>query len=444
MGQGLRSKNNQLKIAVVGSGIAGMSSAWLLSKKHNITVFESEDRIGGHSNTINLSIDELNYPVDTGFIVYNDCNYPNLVKLFDYLKVPTKPSTMSFSVSQNSGRFEFGSRGINALVGQRSNLLDYNFIFMIKDILRFFKNSEEFLRDSNVNADISLGEFLSTNNYKDFFINRFILPMGAAIWSTYSEKILLYPAVSFLRFFRSHGLLGINSPINWRTVDGGSREYIKRLTSNYSDKIRLSSRVKKIFRIDKGVELLDEEGNREQFDEVVIATHADQALTMLADPDQSEKNILGAFLYTSNKAIVHSDEKLMPKRKRVWSSWNYMGSAGERASITYWMNLLQTIKINKEIFVSINPIIQPDHETVYSVIHYQHPFFDAHAWKSQSSLWSLQGRRNTWYCGSYFGYGFHEDALQAGLAVAEELGGIKRPWDISNDSSRIIRKINRL
>ena len=439
MDQYSQSKSKCLKIAVVGSGISGMSAAWLLSKKHNVTVYETEERLGGHSNTVEIIDKQKAHWVDTGFIVYNEVNYPNLTRLLDHLNVATQKSDMSFGVSINGGDLEYGSRNLNAVLGQRSNLISGRFWRMLKDIQIFCNHSENFLANGSVENQTTLGGFLSQGSYGAECINQFILPMGAAIWSTKSDEMLEQPAVTFLRFFASHGLMRFRNRIPWRTVVGGSRNYVQKITASYADKVRLGLGVRKVLRHPGGVKIIDVFGGTEKFDAVVIATHADQALSMLADPDTLERSLLGAFRYTENHVVLHSDRSLMPKRQQVWSSWNFMGNSDRGVGVTYWMNSLQKIPPSFPLFVSVNPKTTPDHSRVHKTFDYQHPMFDLNAWGAQKCLWQLQNHRNTWYCGSYFGYGFHEDALQSGLAVAEDLGGVRRPWTLENESNRIHR-----
>ncbi len=428
-----------LNIAVIGTGVAGMSAAWLLNKKHSITVFEQHDRTGGHINTVDASMDNFTHPVDTGFIVYNEKNYPNFVALLKHLNVKTQPTTMSFSVSLNRGDFEFGSSNINTFFGQRPNLIKSDFWKMLMDIRKFFRDAEEFRTKSKEISLITLGNFLSQGGYGKPFIEKFILPMGAAIWSSKPEDIRNQPAISFINFFSSHGLLQFINPVKWRTIVGGSREYTNKLTAEYSPQINLGQRIKSITRNDRSVVLADKNGVQHSFDHVVIATHADEALTMLADANRDEQSLLEKFKYNNSRVILHSDESLMPKRKLVWSSWNFLGSTKYGVSVTYWMNLLQSINQNYPYFVSVNPQNNPKDKLIHGIFQYQHPNFDKKAWTAQQNLWHLQGKRNTWFCGSYFGYGFHEDAVQAGLAVAEQLGGMKRPWKTKEHSSRIFR-----
>ena len=433
------------KVAIIGSGIAGMSAAWMLNNFHDITLFETGDHIGGHSNTVNTGPQHGNIDVDTGFIVYNKANYPNLVALFDFLNVPTKPSSMTFAASVDGGRFEYSGTGLNGLLGQRGNLVSRRFWAMLSDIARFYRSAPKMI-DEATSVDLTLGTFLKDKNYSDAFVRDHILPMGAAIWSTTAQDMLDYPLAAFVRFFDSHGLLKFVDRPQWRTVDGGSVEYVKRLTAPYADRIRREG-VKRVHRTPEGVELGLKSGERVSFDEVVIATHADEALALLADPSEMESHLLGSFRYTLNETFLHSDESLMPKRKRVWSSWNYIddgaAAAGENLTVTYWMNELQGIDKSNPLFVTLNPHVMPKETSIIRHFSYQHPLFDRNAIAAQQALWHLQGQNRTWFCGSYFGYGFHEDALQAGLAVGEELSGTLRPWDTRGHVSRIHRDIAR-
>lgn len=426
-------------IAIIGSGIAGMSAAWMLNRSHDITVFEGADHIGGHSNTVNAGSSDHPIPVDTGFIVYNEQNYPNLTALFDYLDVPTKASNMTFAASIDSGRFEYSGTGLNGLFGQRANMVNPRFWAMLSDLLRFYRTAP-LLLDHSKNLDITLGAFLAANGYSQAFTRDHILPMGAAIWSTTAQDMLDYPLAAFVRFFESHGLLKLVNRPQWRTVDGGSTEYVQRLTKPFSDKI-IRSAASSIRRLGNKVEVQTQNGASHIFDDVVIATHADDALTLLADPSDAERRCLGAFRYTKNETYLHTDENLMPKRKRVWSSWNYIddgkGAEDKNLTVTYWMNHLQGIDENHPLFVTLNPHIAPKEETILRTFSYQHPLFDRAAMSAQKDLWSLQGTNRTWFCGSYFGYGFHEDALQSGLAVSEEISGEQRPWQVTNHTPRI-------
>lgn len=423
------------KIAIVGSGIAGLSAAWMLHRSHDIVVFEAGDHVGGHSNTVNAGTDDNPVPVDTGFIVYNERNYPNLVALFDHLNVPTKASSMSFAASIDDGRFEYCGTGLNGLLGRRRNLTSPRFWTMLSDILRFYRAAPRLLDRPTVMTE-TIGSYLSDNGYSDAFIHDHILPMGAAIWSTTARDMMDYPLAAFVRFFDSHGLLKLTNRPQWRTVAGGSIEYVRRLTAPFADSIRHDP-VVRISRTPSGVELVTRSGHRDRFDEIVIATHADEALALLDDPSPQESGLLGAFRYTQNDTYLHTDTTLMPRRRRVWSSWNYISGSEPPSdrplTVTYWMNQLQGLDPAHPLFVTLNPQVRPADEKTLRVFSYQHPLFDRRALNAQDQLWSLQGTNRTWFCGSYFGYGFHEDALQAGLAVAEQLSGEARPWKVAGE-----------
>jgi predicted NAD/FAD-binding protein len=431
--------NHRLNIAVIGSGIGGMSAAWLLSKRHAVTVFEQAARIGGHSNTVEAPGPRGAIPVDTGFIVYNADNYPNLAALFDHLDAPTKPSDMSFSVSLNDGAFEYGGDGLRPLFAQARNLASPRFWGMLRDIARFYRKAPTFIAADG--AMISLGEFLTRGGYGRSFQNNHILPMAAAIWSTSVDEVRAYPAEAFLRFCVNHGLLRLVDRPLWRTVAGGSRTYVAKLTAAYSDRIRVNTPVRRVESTASGVTIHADGRLAESFDHVVLACHPDQALAILADPTPDEVRLLGAFRYRRNRAVLHSDGRLMPKRRAVWSSWNYMThlAPDDRAAlcVTYWMNRLQDIPSETPLFVTLNPGLAPREDSVIHEEIYEHPLFDIGAISAQRNLWRLQGRRRRWFCGAWFGSGFHEDGLQAGLAVAEALGGVRRPWRVANQSGRI-------
>ncbi|MCW5687216.1 MAG: FAD-dependent oxidoreductase [Pseudolabrys sp.] len=424
----------RLKIAVIGTGISGMSAAWLLQQRHDVTVYERASRLGGHSNTVDVAA----IPIDTGFIVYNPVNYPNLTALFDHFDVPTKTSDMSFGVSLDGGALEYSGSDLAGLFAQKRNLLRPRFLSMLRDLMRFYRDAPA-AAVALADPAITLGEYLRSGGYGDAFCRDHLLPMAAVIWSAPPRQMLDYPAAAFIRFHANHGLLQIADRPEWRTVDGGSKVYVAKLTAGFADRIRLDCGAVTVRRTSDGVVVGDDNGNIDQFDHVVLATHADQSLALLEDADNAERDVLGAFRYSQNLAVLHTDARFMPRRRAAWSSWNFIGDrdADARACVTYWMNRLQSIAGAPDMFVTLNPPEPPHAGTLLHSEVYEHPMFDAAAIRAQSELWSLQGRHNTWFCGAYFGAGFHEDGLQAGLAVAEALGGVRRPWSVANESGRI-------
>ena len=424
---------NRLKIAVIGSGVSGLSAAWLLSGRHAVSLFEEHERLGGHSHTV----DWMGTAVDTGFIVYNERTYPNLTALFKHLQIPTQASNMSFAVSMDDGRLEYSGDGLSGLFAQRRNLFRPRFWAMLRDILRFFRQAP---RDLGRCANATLDEYLDKAGYSPALREDYLYPMAAAIWSTPAAKIGEYPAESFIRFFQNHGLLqAFRQPV-WRTVVGGSRVYVDRLARSISGDVHSGRAVRMLLRSENGVTVIDAGGRTEKFDHVVIAAHADQALRLLDQPTAKEQKCLGGFRYGANHAILHTDARVMPKTRAAWSSWNYttLGAGDDRRlSVTYWMNRLQNIRDRPPIFVTLNPMRDLPASSIIKEQTYHHPLFNSQALQMQRQLWSLQGERRTWYCGAYFGSGFHEDGLQAGLAVAETLGGVRRPWSVQGESDRV-------
>jgi len=425
------------RIAVVGSGIAGLSCAWLLSRSHDVTLYEADDRIGGHSNTVQAPTPNEPVAVDTGFIVYNPPNYPNLTALFEHLGVPTKPAHMSFAVSIDDGAFEYCSHGIASLFAQKRNYASPKFWRMISDLLRFQKQAPKDLPALERSGE-TLDAYLLRGGYGALFREAHLLPQAAAIWSCTMGQMADYPAASFVKFYMNHNLLKVDMKPNWRTVDGGSRQYVDRLVGAFEGRIVTRAGITGVVRGLDGAALRFDDGRLERFDAVVLATHSDQALRLLDAPSAEDRRLLGAIEYRPNRVILHRDVALMPKRRKAWAAWTHLGysdRAGE-GGVTYWMNELQGLE-GPPLFVSLNPAREPDPSLILGEWDYEHPVFDAAAVAAQAELWSLQSRRNTWFAGAWFGAGFHEDGLQAGLAVAEQLGGVRRPWTVENESGRI-------
>ncbi|MEQ8268776.1 MAG: FAD-dependent oxidoreductase [Parvibaculum sp.] len=430
----------RLRIAVIGTGISGLSAAWLLSSRHDVTVYEKNDRPGGHSNTVIAPCPEGEVPVDTGFIVYNELNYPNLTAMFEHLGVETIASNMSFAASLETGaarRFEYSGSGLNGIFADRRNIFSPRMWRMIGDIAKLYRAAPDLISMAGLDEK-PLGVFLREQGYSASLRDDHLLPMCAAIWSLPIERVEQFPALAFLRFFDNHGLMRLKGRPAWRTVKGGSREYVAKLAAALDGRIRLNRGVTALERDRDGVRLSDDQGGCERFDHVVIGSHSDEALSMLTDADAMERGLLGAMPYQRNVAWLHSDPSFMPNEKRVWSSWNYMGGGeGTPVCVSYWMNRLQALPTARQLFVTLNPSHEPAPEHAIRRIEYDHPVFDAGAFAAQRQLWQIQGRRRTWFCGAYFGSGFHEDGLQAGLAVAERLGGVARPWTVAHPSGRI-------
>ena len=427
-----------MHIAVIGSGAAGLSAAWLLSSRHRVTLIEKDDRLGGHAHTATVP-GPTSLAVDTGFIVYNEPCYPNLTNWFRALGVETEKSDMSFAVSRDNGNFEYAGGPPLGLFAQPSLALRPRFWRMVRDLMRFYREAP-----TRIPADssITLGHFLEAGGYSEAFINDHLLPFGSAVWSTSKSNMLDYPAAAFIRFCDNHGLLRVSDRPQWRTVSNGSQSYVNAVAKAIGkDNIRTDFRVERIERRADDVLIHDRSGQVLQADHVVIASHADHALSLLDDADTLEKQLLSPFQYDPNLAILHTDISFLPRRKRAWCSWNYVEQPGTDESsvaVSYWMNRLQNIDSDTQYVVTLNPAIPPPPDRILRTQVYEHPVFTAETWQAQQQLWSLQGRRRTWFCGSYFGSGFHEDAVQSGLAVAEELGGVSRPWQLESPSSRIV------
>ena len=444
-----QSNQSSQRIAVVGSGISGLSAAWLLSQRHRVTVFEAEPRPGGHSHTV-LADDGRGepLPVDTGFIVFNTDTYPNLCALFDHLSVPSRPTEMGFAVSLDQGALEYSGE-LGGLFAQRGNLVSRRFWAMLRDLVRFYREAP---RDVASLGELALDDYLAQRGYSAAFRDDHLYPMAAAIWSTPAAEIGRYPVAAFVRFCENHHLLTLGQRPPWRTVTGGSRQYVQRLTTAIGQRpgcrVVLERPVRHVRRDAAGVTVYCRDRNSlpagERFDQVVLATHADQALGLLSEPSADERRLLGAFGYSRNRTLLHTDASLMPQRRAVWSAWNYLGTRSDERTqpgklcVTYWMNRLQHLPEERPLFVTLNPIHEPDPARLLLEQTYEHPIFDRAAMEAQRELWSLQGGQRSWFCGAYFGAGFHEDGLQAGLAVAEALGGVRRPWTVPDESGRIV------
>ncbi len=418
-----------MRIAVVGSGIAGLSCAWVLAKNHQVTLFEAGEYLGGHTNTIEVSVDRVTYPIDTGFLVFNHRTYPHLTKLFEHLEVPIAKSEMSFAVSLKQPEIEWSGTNLATVFAQKSNLVRPAFWRMLTDMMRFNRETTRMAR-GGARQDTPLGEWLRERGFGEEFCNWYLLPMAAAIWSCPTAEMLSYPVATFVRFCHNHGLLQVTDRPQWMTVKGGAREYVRRIASGIAD-IRLSCPVRSIVREQGGVRLLSEMGE-EVFDEVVLACHSDQALAILGnDATAEERRLLGAIRYQPNRAYVHTDTTLLPRRRATWSAWNYMAAgdtADERAvSVSYLINKLQPTPFTRPVVVSLNPLNPPHPASVLREIEYAHPVFDAAAIEAQREIPGIQGLKRTWFCGAWAGYGFHEDGLRAGLQVANLLGE-SAPW----------------
>ena len=398
-----------MKIAVVGSGISGLSAAFYLSKKYKVDLFEQDDHFGGHSYTYDIKKNDKTIPVDLGFIVFNELTYPNLIKFFNELNVPFEKSDMSFSVSKQDSNIEYGGRGLKAIFANKLNIFNLNFLRMIKEIISFYKTAPTLLK-KDLNKE-TLGSYLDNSNLSKYFIEYHIVPMVAAIWSMPFKKARDMPLKLFLNFFINHGLFKLKNRPQWYTVTNRSRTYVKKVLSTISGNVFKHYKVTEINRNEDNVRI-NIESEHMNYDHVVLASHADQSLEILKDSSEEEKRILSKFKYVSNVAILHTDERLMPKRKLAWSSWNSI-SKGNQTCVTYWLNNLQNLKCDNNFFLTLNPIYKISNNDIIKKVDFTHPYFNLETLKHQKDLNLLQGKKRTWYCGSYFGYGFHEDGLKS-------------------------------
>ncbi len=443
-----------MRIAVIGSGISGLASGFLLRNHADVHLFESAERIGGHSNTVDAHFGDVSVPVDTGFIVYNPLNYPNLMSLFALLSVPNLKTDMSFSVSLGQGELEYEG-SIKGLLAQPANLFKKRYWSMIADLLRFYKTASSQAMDGPANE--TLGQFVARRGYGSPFIDDHLVPMGAAIWSASTNSMMNFPVRAFMRFMENHKLLNFIDRPQWRTVAGGSREYVTRIAAHLVDRINLNTNIRHLRRTNGGV-MVNIEGQGEiWFDAVVLAAHADQSLALIQDASKDEREILSAFQFQNNCAVLHSDAKLMPKRRGAWAAWNYVSNsppgqsrganlgepeptAANDLCLTYWMNRLQSIDLAYPLYETLNPINKPDKELIHGEFHYRHPVFDEKAIAAQPLLGQIQGKNGLFFAGAWTGFGFHEDGLKSAVAVAKTLGA-NIPW---SSDVRAYEQVNNL
>ena len=406
-----------MRIAVIGSGISGLSAAHYLSKKNKVDLFEKEDHFGGHSYTIDVKDNNNHVPVDIGFIVFNFKTYPNFVKFLNDNGIEIEKSNMSFSVSVKETEIEYCGKGLLGIFSNKKNLLNFDFFKMFFEIIKFYKKSNNL---KNIDENLTLDDFLKREKMSKYFINYHIIPMVSAIWSMPPYEAKQMPLKFFLKFFQNHGLFKLKNRPQWYTIKNRSRTYVKKILETISGEYYKNYRINKISRLSNGVKVYYG-GNNEFFDydKVVIATHADEALSLITDPTPEEKSILANFKYKNNIAIIHTDETLMPKNKKAWSSWNSSVNKENTSetSITYWLNLLQNLKTNKNIFLSLNPFLKIDPKKIISKVKFTHPYYDKEALENQNRLKNIQNKKNLLFCGSYFGYGFHEDGIKSSLEM---------------------------
>lgn len=416
-----------MKIAVIGSGISGLSAAWLLRKQHEVTLFESQSRLGGHTNSVDVDLDGTVHPVDTGFLVYNELTYPNLVALFHHLGIETHPTEMSFSVKLEQQKIEWAGSNLSTVFGQKRNLVRPGFWRMLQDMLRFNRHAVRYLGEAEHSSE-TLGELLDRERYSDWFMEWYLVPMAAAIWSASPANILKYPASSFLRFCINHRLLQVNNRPVWRSVVGGARQYVDKMAASLN--YELSCPVHEVHRDATGVRLKFDYGE-ERFDRVIFATHAPDTLSMLADASDIEREILGAVGYQSNLAILHTDASTLPGRRSLWSAWNYSSTqANQPVCVTYWLNELQQLPFRTPLLVTLNPPANRLPAGEIRRFHYDHPVFNQSAIEAQQRLTAIQGQGGAWYCGAWCGYGFHEDGLKSTLRILPDFD-VQAPWEVN-------------
>jgi len=412
-----------MKIAVIGSGISGLSSAYYLSKKHKVDLFEKQDRFGGHSYTLDIKLnDKEKVAVDIGFMVFNKITYPNLINFFKENEIEIEESDMSFSVTVKGTNIEYCGKGLNGIFSNKGNLLNPKFVKMFFEIISFYKNCENL--DPNSLDKITLGEYLNNIGKSKYFVDYHIIPMVSAIWSMPPYEASQMPLVFFLNFFKNHGLFKLKNRPQWFTVANRSKTYVSKILSKISGEYFKNYEINKIVRNSNGVKIYyGSESEFFTYDKVVLASHADESLKIISDISDREKEILSNFKYKPNKAVIHSDESVMPKNKQAWCSWNSSLNPEnkEHSSVTYWLNQLQNLKIDKNIFLTINPFFKIDHDKVFNEIDFAHPYYDENALQNQSNLKSIQNVNNTLFAGSYFGYGFHEDGIKSSIEMLKTL-----------------------
>jgi len=419
-----------MKIAIIGSGISGLSSALLLSQKHDITLIESDNRFGGHANTVNVIEQENTIPVDTGFIVYNELNYPNLVGFFKWLEVETISSDMSFAVSARDGDLEY-SGSLIGLFAQKKNYFNLSFYKMLKDIFVFFVFGYKYA--FQVNENETLKQYVKRCKFSSEFVNDHLIPMSSAIWSCPEKEILNFPAKSLLTFFKNHQLINFIIRPKWRTVKNGSKQYVDKIIGklklNKKNRILLNVNIKSIYKKNKEINIKFD-NKTETFDKIVMATHPDQTINLIENLDNKSKDVLSKFKYQKNTVYLHSDTSLMPQNRKTWSSWNYLSTEQiiNKSSVTYWMNILQNLNTSLNIFVSLNPYKKPKKDLIHKILHYEHPVFNLETNKAQNELDSIQGNNNIYYTGAWTAYGFHEDGIKSAVKITRLLD-VEIPWD---------------
>ena len=422
-----------MKIAIIGSGISGLSAAYLLQHDHEISVFESDSRIGGHTATKDVSINQRDYKIDTGFIVYNDWTYPNFIALLNELGVENQETEMGFSVTANNGAYEYSGTNIGTLFAQLKNVFSFRHWQMIRDILRFNKEAIADLEQEKIDGEISLGDYLVQKGYSRQFIDYYLVPMGCAIWSASTQTMLEFPLLFFVRFFKNHGLLSVNNRPQWRVIKGGSSAYLDKISQGFKDKIQLNTKITSVTRNNGKATIFFDNDSSEAFDQVIFACHSDQALALLSDASDVEQEVLGAIAYQNNDVVLHTDISLLPKRQKTWSSWNYLLDQKEQshAVLSYDMNILQGIESEHTFVVTLNATERIAEEKILGQYQYSHPVFTMDAIAAQNRWQEVNGVNSTWFCGAYWHNGFHEDGCKSGIRVAKAIGSkASESWSV--------------